>query len=336
MRHVIPCWILLGVLCLVPVARAAGGDPLSSLDGIFMRVGGTEELTCRSQWHNVKLLNKFTGICFVSREAFTRLSHDAGDGDISQETAAQLFGPVFACAERESNDPVAFERWRGDGLTCLPGELAAELDAQIMKVDDEEKEENVGSRAIALNGRLKLIERGRASTRYGPQQYEAKWDLSVKGRVSRPLQQPEVELTLSGTVAGAYSNENSPQKDPWDAEVELTVERYQLDSEAQGQLNTLIAELGHEDFARRDKATEEAKQLDPLPKMILLAMLDASDDPELQHRARLIAPERYETTEPEAPPQPMYYHNGPLLLHRRVRGMDPDPPVVRPQVITVD
>ena len=334
MRHAIPCLILMGILCLGPFARAADHDPLSSLNGVFLRVGGTEKLTCRSQWHNVKLLNEFTGICSVSLETFALLGHDAQDGRISQETAAQLFGPVFACVEREPKDPVAFERWRGDGITCLPGELAAELDAQIVKGDDGEKEENAGSETIELTGELELIERGHANQRYGPKQYEAKWDFSVKGRVTGPLQQPDVDLTLTGTVVGAYSNENNPQKDPWDAEVELTVEGYQLDSKAQGQLNTLIAELGHEDFARREKATEEAKQLDPLPKMILLATLDASDDPELQHRARLIAPERYETTEPEATPQPMYYRNGPLLLHRRVRGIDP--PVVRRQVITVD
>jgi Carbohydrate family 9 binding domain-like len=64
------------------------------------------------------------------------------------------------------------------------------------------------------------------------------------------------------------------------------------DAKVKARLGAMVKELGHMEFARRQAATEKAKALPYEEISLLVDMLEASDDPELHYRAKLILKEK--------------------------------------------
>jgi len=77
-----------------------------------------------------------------------------------------------------------------------------------------------------------------------------------------------------------------------------------LEPELRARLLRLVAELGHKEYGRRQRATEAAKKLEPELKAALIAALLGSDDPELRYRAELIEPKVKEKPVEERPTRP--------------------------------
>jgi len=306
--------ILAAVLAIVSAApsvigaEAAVALRLRDRLPLMAQVSGRQTLTCRSDWHNVKVDSEIGGRFFLLPVDLRRMippEAAVGASWRADEAFTRLFGErFFRAIELRHRDPVAYERWRGKGP--MNEELVVTGGATMRFVSVE----RIAGRRTArlqMDGLLEFKDSGRMRSRLGPNNWSAMWKLDLKGEMALDLEKGEItSMTLEGRgkVEGAYETPGGdPKMDPWETAMTLKISVRPLKPELRARLLRLMAELGDEDYGRRQRATEAAKKLAPELKAALVATLLGSDDPELRYRAELIEPKLKKKPVEERPPR---------------------------------
>ena len=263
---------------------------------LVVQLSGKQTLTCRSQWHNVTVSSQIAGSFPVAIGELLAPAELKAPWAAPEAFVAAFGKGLFGAIRLTHDNPENYHRWRGSSPRDERLSAGGTVKAQLVAVEKTEK----GERArVEVTGALELMEGGRMASRTGPNAWEARWQLPLTGHVELDLTNRtvvRVRLASKGKVTGAYTTGPGVNPDPWNVELALEMCAGALSDDVEKRLERLVAELGHDEFARREQATRDAATLEPGTLAALLARLDASDDPELRYRASLLKPKPAKST----------------------------------------
>ena len=274
---------------------------------VVLALSGKQTVTCHSGWHHIKADSTIGGALPVRLGDLLALRGglmNVQSAWVVPAARLRAFGEgLFESMKLTHGDPEAYAKWYGsdprDRSLDVSGGIGVEL-AGVTAVD------GVRVARIKLLGRLELRERAIMGSRYGPNLRKATWNLKVEGTAELDLgtgRARTLALSLTGGAKGGYGPEEGPPADPFEIAVRLRLRAGPLPDDVEARFEKLIAEMGHDEFARREAATEEARKLPPGYLSQLLLRLERSDDPELRYRASLLKPK----PPPKRSPRPPIY-----------------------------
>ncbi len=274
------------------IGGAAGPDAPPVGFALTAQIAGAQTLRARTRWRNTEIKSQIAGRFFLTEADVAFITEAAARP--AERTPAET--PAQALAERcfralvfTHENPSNYLNWRGQNPSQERRAFEGRFTAQ--RPPD-------GAATVTLAGALRQTESGMMQRRNGPNEWEAEWKAALEGTAELSPDRRAIArlvLTGKGTWSGEYFSQNEPMKDPWDAEFTIEITATPTPPELRSALARLAQELAHEEFARRNAATDQALQLDADTLNGFIGVLETCEDPELRHRgailrARLAAP----------------------------------------------
>ena len=297
----LPPAILAAALSLLYAGAKEYDLSLARPGSLEVQLAGKQALVCRSRWHTVDVKSTVSGRFSLSAEDVAVILPGpkpvGATWAVPEQRLAAWGQQLFRATRLTHDNPEAYARWRG---SAPQNERVAARGSMTVRLASVEKTREGHVARIQLKGTLDIDTSGTVGNRNGPNSWQSRWHVPLEGTLDFDITQRKIvrfSLASKGSYTGKYFNPGADDADPWEATLTLDLRAGALPSDTEHGLKELIAELGHAEYARRERATQAAAKLPPPALAVLLARLKASDDPELRYRASLIKPK----TQPSAP-----------------------------------
>ncbi len=189
----------------------------------------------------------------------------------------------------DPKDPARWTKWTGSGLKVSRRNAGGRLDATLTSVTD-------GLATIDFKGRIWVADSGRARSRYGPNWYDVRWLIPVKGslRIALPEQTVHSFVVRSdnATASGAYYNQGGrTMRERFRATMTFVAKLVPLpDAKQAARARALIADLRANDAVLRTLAF---RTLAKMPYNITPLLRRWRHDPDTEVRHAIVNLLRY-------------------------------------------
>jgi len=189
-----------------------------------LKLGGTRTIKCKSSWHNMSQEYKVTGAVNLSGVEvlkFVGKKKEDGKHALPDTLVASLGQRIFKAARFTQIDE-QLAKWLGSGRRG--DKLMAE--GKLTVTDGGRPPDQVMRRTLTLSGTIALVESHSLSSRYGPNAFEAKWALVVKGKMivnETTGRITRAAVRLSGKIQGRYFNNGMAESYTEDVVINLII-----------------------------------------------------------------------------------------------------------------
>ncbi len=286
--------ILLGLICASAglaqsPAKSTRQVPLIEGDRVFVRLVGTHHLKCKSRWHDINTKSKLAGSVILShgelRQLFPERMSTTAKSAVAENDANVFWKKVFEALKLTPGDEAAWAKWTGSGQQNQTAKVSCSL-----KRGPAREQGDKGAIGVSAAGTITVTETGRMNSRYGPNDYEQRWNLTVHVDVivSKEGNLKSILLKLAGTVDGRYYSGGNDIGEKFSAKVLVNCRAPEVTAAARKEFASLLAELAHAKSKNRKGALAKAKALPDTKRAVLIDLLSSSSDPELRHIAKLL------------------------------------------------